>query len=172
MTRRPIPLSERKQDYLFLGFFILNFLIISPIIDLEQLVIKDPANFIYPVWPPAAAIDLVHWWGDNFDPALMARPMWWKMTIWLDLLIFFPFYGVAIYAFSKGYEWIRVPTIIWASIIMTNVTIIMGEELWGEHATGETMMVIMANGPWFFIPALAIWRMWADHPFSIAVKPG
>ena len=39
----------------------------------EPLVIADPNHFTYPLWPPAAMVDLVHWWGRTFDPALMAR---------------------------------------------------------------------------------------------------
>ena len=71
--RSPIPLSERRSDWLFIGFFILNISFITYQVDLEQLVIDDPRDFEYPLWPPAPVVDLVHWWGDNFDPVLMAR---------------------------------------------------------------------------------------------------
>jgi len=40
-------------------------LVITYIIDLEQLVVADPSHFSYPVWPPGPAIDLVHWWGTS-----------------------------------------------------------------------------------------------------------
>lgn len=166
MMSQGLPIFQRRLDLVFVGFFVLNLFIISPIVDLEQLVIADPSNFEYPFWPPAAAIDLVHWWGTNFDPALMARPQWWQMTIWIDALLFFPFYGFATYAWIKGLSWIRIPTIIWGSVLMTNVTIIMGEEFWGDYASEHIGIVVMANLPWFLVPALAIWRMWGDDPFG------
>src|SRR5215204_6380680 len=132
--RAPIPLSRRKLDVVFLIFFAINFGFITYIVDLEQLVIDDPARFTYPLWPPAPFVDLVHWWGRTFDPVLLARPPWWRATIWIDSLLFGPYYAFAIYAFVKGKEWIRVPTIIWGSVMMTNVTIILFEEMVGPYA--------------------------------------
>src|SRR5262249_8813718 len=133
--RDALPLSKRPVDVVFIAFFALNLFFITYIVDLEQLVVADPARFVYPVWPPARLIDLVHWWGRNFDPALMARPPWWRATIWIDVLLFGPFYAFAIYAFARGRGWIRVPTIVWGSVMMTNVTVILFEEMLGTYAT-------------------------------------
>ena len=161
------PLRERKLDYLFVGFFLLNLLFITPIVDLEQLVIDDPNDFKYPIWPPAFFVDLTHWWGSNFDPPLMARPAWWRATIWIDQVFFCPFYAAAIYAFVKGKEWIRNWCFVWASVMMTNVFIICFEEMIGEHATPAAGMVLFANFPWFTVPIVLLWRMWSDpHPFT------
>jgi EXPERA (EXPanded EBP superfamily) len=172
-VRRAIPLRRRPRDLLFVAFFLLNLCFIPYIVDVEQLIIADPAHFQYPLWPPAPLVDLVHWWGRTFDPLLLARPVWWKMTIWIDALGFGPFYTVALYAFLRGRDWIRIPTIIWASVLMTNVTIILGEELAGPHATPQPAMVILANLPWLLVPAAAIVRMTRrDHPFTEAVAAG
>src|SRR5262249_23637681 len=51
-ARRPVPLSRRKGDLLFIAFFLLNLGFITYIVDLEQLVIANPAHFAYPLWPP------------------------------------------------------------------------------------------------------------------------
>jgi hypothetical protein len=115
--RRPIPLRERPIDWLLLGFFIINLGFITYIVDIKQLVIVDRARFEYPLWPPRAMVDLVHWWGGRFDPLLIARPAWWRATIWLDSILFGPFYAVAIYALVKGKEWIRVPAIFWSGVM-------------------------------------------------------
>ena len=73
--REPIPLAERKHDILILAFFWLNILFITYQVDIEQLLIKDPADFEYPIWPLRPVIDAIHWWGETYDPALMARPV-------------------------------------------------------------------------------------------------
>src|SRR5918911_507178 len=104
MSRRTIPLARRPGDIVILAFFLINILFITYIVDLEQLVISDPTNFTYPRWPPPPAVDLIHWWGRTFDPLLLARPAWWKVTIWIDSLFFGPFYLLAIYAYVKGQE--------------------------------------------------------------------
>ncbi|MBN1531829.1 MAG: DUF2781 domain-containing protein [Spirochaetes bacterium] len=165
--RETIPLKERPADIVFLAFFVMNLFFITYIVDLEQLVIPDVRDFIYPVWPLPRMVDLVHWWGWNFDPVLMARPPWWKATIWIDSLLFGPFYAAAIYAFIKGREWIRVPCFLWAGLMIANVTIIMSEEYFGPHATPTPLAVTLANLPWFLFPVLLTARMWLrEHPFT------
>ena len=167
-----IPLNKRPVDWIIIAFFAINLGFITYIVDVEQLIIPDPQHFQYPIWPPAPLVDLVHWWGKNFDPVLLARPPWWKATIWIDSLFFGPFYAFAIYAFLKGKEWIRIPTIIWASVMMTNVTIILSEETWGPHATPRLGMVLFANAPWFLLPIALITRMArAERPFSEVTAP-
>jgi hypothetical protein len=162
--RQTIPLKQRRIDYIYIAFFLLNLLVITYSIDLEQLVIKDPSKFQYPIWPLGFIIDYVHWWGNTFDPLLLARPVWWKATIWLDAVFFGPYYAFAVYAFIKGKDWIRVPTLIIMSILFTNVFIILSEEIWGTIAAKNLPIVLFANAAWFLFPAFLIWKMW-KHPF-------
>lgn len=171
MTTR-IPLRERRGDVVILAFFLLNLLAITYIVDIEQLIIPDPYHFRYPLWPPPFAVDLIHWWGRTFDPVLMARPVWWKATIWIDALFFGPFYAVAIYAYSTAREWIRVPSLIYASVMLTNVTIILSEEAFGPHRTPHLGMVLAANALWVLIPLYILYRMGrAEHPFTRRSAP-
>jgi len=166
-VREVIPLSQRRIDLPILGFFWFNILFVSYGISLEQLVVPNPESFEYPLWPPPFLIDLVHWWGRAFDPVLWARPVWYQMTIWLDVLLFGPFYVVAIYAFTKGHDWIRIPSIVYASILFTNVFIILGEELMGPHAAEPFLPVLLANAGWLVFPILIVYRMSrTDHPFT------
>ena len=163
-----IALKNRPLDIAFIGFFSINLVLVTYMIDLEQLVISDPDNFSYPLWPPEWMIDLVHWYGRTFDPVLMARPAWWQATIWIDNIFFGPYYAVAIYAFWKGKNWIRFVSIMWASVMLTNVTIILFEEINGQHATPEIGRVLLANTAWVVFPILVLYRMWKSiHPFSV-----
>ena len=57
----------------------------------------------------------------NFDPLLIARPPFFKVTIWLDNLLYGPFYLIAIYAYIKGKEWIRLPSIVYAVSMISGV---------------------------------------------------
>lgn len=171
LKSRIVPLSRRPGDIALVAFFIVNLLFISYIVDLEQLVIPDPAHFTYPVWPPPAAVDLIHWYGHTFDPVLIARPAWWKVTTGIDAVLFGPFYLVAIYAFIKGKQWIRIPSLIYASMLLTNVLIILGEEIYGEHATPQLPIVLMLNLPWLLFPIYILYRMWRyPQPFEAAEK--
>jgi hypothetical protein len=169
MTRRPIPLAQRPWDYVFLAFFLLNFCFITYIVDLEQLVIANPAHFTSPLWPPAPLVDMVHNYARALDPLVLARPAWWKMTIWFDALGFGPFYAASIYAYIRGRDWIRLPSLLYGASIITIVCIILSEEYGGPHATPHFAIVLLLNLPWIIIPALIIVRMWrAEHPFTHA----
>jgi emopamil binding protein len=164
-----VPLRERKFDFVFIGFLALNALFITYIVDLEQLVVADPRNFQYPIWPPAPLIDLVHWYGNHFDPLLMARPPFWRMTIWIDVLLFGPFYFFALYAFIRGRDWIRVPALVWSGIMLANVLIILMDERYGVTPAPNFGLVVAFNLSWLLFPLLMILRMRRDHPFTRAV---
>ena len=160
MPAPPLPLSKRPVDIAIIIFFIINLFFITYIVDIEQLVIANTDHFQYPLWPPAKMVDLVHWYGKNFDPVLMARPAWWRATIWIDALFFGPFYVFAIYAYIKDRKWIRFASIIWASVMLTNVTIILFEESVGEYASPELFRVYMANAAWVIFPVIVLYRTW------------
>lgn len=154
-----MPLRRRPIDVIFIFFFTLNATFITYIVDIEQLTIPDTSNFDYPLWPPAPLVDLVHWYGNNFDPLLMARPPFWQMTIWIDVIFFGPFYFFAIYAFVRGRNWIRVPALVWSGMMMSNVLIILMEERFGEFAAPNFWQVLGANLAWLLLPVATIWRM-------------
>ena len=162
-----IPLSRRPIDIVILVFFVINLLFITYIVDLEQLVIPDASNFTYPTWPPPAAVDLIHWYGHTYDPVLIARPVWWKMTILIDALLFGPFYVAAIYAFVKGKNWIRIPCFLYSAMLFTNVVIILGEERFGTYQAPNFGIVFMLNLPWLLFPILISGRMLSSNtPFN------
>ena len=167
--RETLPLGKRKIDIAILAYFVFNLVFITYLFDLEQIVIPDTSNWNYPIWPPRFIVDLGHWWGQRFDPLLYARPVWWRATIWIDAILFGPYYAFAIFAFVKGREWIRIPSIIYSSVMLTNVTIIMSEEFAGPHASASALVVLAANASWIAFPVLILVRMIRhDHPFSVA----
>jgi len=98
--------------------------------------------------------------------------VWWKMTIWIDNLAFGPFYVVAIYAWARGRNWIRLPSLLYSAVMLTNVTIILGEEFAGPHASPHFAIVLLANLPWLLVPLAIIVRMWrSPTPFTAAQSP-
>lgn len=170
--RRPIPLRRRPLDAALIAFFAVNLLFTTYVVSLEQIVIDDIQRYTPPPWPPQALLDLVHWWERTYDPLLVARPAWYRATIWLDVLVFGPYYAAAIWAFWKGRDWIRIPSVIWASMLFTNVFIILFDEWRGAHASPAPWVVTAANAAWAIVPLVVVWRMArSDHPFTEEV-PG
>lgn len=167
MNRDTIPFWRRRRDVLIVGVFLLNLCFITYMVDIEQLIISDPSHFTYPIWPPHFMVDVVHWYGRTFDPLLIARPVWWKMMILIDAVFFGPFYVIATYAYVKGKEWIRVPSFIYASALITITTIILGEEIYRPFASPQLPIVLLLNAPWILMPLFIIVRMWrVPQPFT------
>jgi len=149
------------------AFFAVNLFFTTYVVSLEQVVIADPLHFTPPFWPPLPLLALVHWWEKTYDPLLLARPAWYRATIWLDVLAFGPFYAFAIYAFARGRDWIRTPALLWAASLFTNVVIILFDELYGTHATPHPLTVVAANAAWLLFPVLVVWRLClGEHPFT------
>jgi EXPERA (EXPanded EBP superfamily) len=167
----PMPLTRRTLDIIFLAFFLLNLLFITYVVDLEQLIIPDASHFTYPAWPPPAAVDMIHSYGKQFDPLLIARPVWWKMTILLDAVFFGPFYIAAIVAFVRGRNWIRIPCFLYSGMIFANVAIILGEERFGPYLAPNFGLVLLLNLPWLLIPILLTMRMLGSETPFTATEP-
>jgi EXPERA (EXPanded EBP superfamily) len=162
-----VPLRRRRFDVIFIAFFIVNLGFITYFFDIEQITVPNAIHMAhYPAWPPAPVVNLVQWYGRHWDPLLMARPAFFRATIWIDVIAFGPFYAFAIYAFVRGRDWIRVPALVWSGIMMANVAIILFEERYGVYRTPHFGMVLGANLTWFLLPVAVIVRMSWDHPFS------
>jgi hypothetical protein len=176
--RTAIPIKERDLprrviDIILLVFFFINIIFICYLFDIEQLIISGADHeFIRdngfqafvdagmaPIWPPKFIIQLNHFVG-QFDKALFYRDPWWQATIWIDVVIFGPFYIVAIIAFIRGFNWIRIPAIMWATMMLTNVAIIFIVEFTDpKYAGGKPLPIIAANLLWILMPILLITRM-------------
>jgi emopamil binding protein len=166
MKNQTIPFSQRRVDWIFVSFFLINLFFITYIVDIEQLIVPNPSHFQQPLWPPASMVKLIHAYGSSFDPLLMARPQWWKMTIWIDVLFYGPFYVLAIYAFVKGKDWIRIPAIFYSGMMFADVFIILGEEFAGPHAAPNFPFVLALNLPWLLVPIFLTLRLRKEHPFA------
>ena len=99
----------------------------------------------------------------------MARPPFWKMTIWIDVLWNGPFYVAAIYAIIRAREWIRVPALVWCGSMTAVVAIILSEEYSGVHAAPHFGFVLALNLPWLLLPLGTLIRMAREHPLA---EPG
>ena len=91
---------------------------------MEQVLVADPKLYgppgpHTPRWPPAPCVAAIHWWGRTADRLVLARPVWFKVAIWLEVLVQAPFYVVAIFAFLRRANWIRTPAIVYCTVLLT-----------------------------------------------------
>jgi hypothetical protein len=68
---------------------------------------------------------------------------------------------------SKGKEWIRLPSIIYAVSMISGVIMILSEEAFGQYHTSHLALVIAANASWIIFPLIILFRMGLnEHPFT------
>ena len=40
-----------------------------------------------PIWPPAPFVRAIHWWAFGWDKLVLARPLWFRIAICLEILV-------------------------------------------------------------------------------------
>ena len=112
-----------------------------------------------PAWPPAPCVRAIHWWGKTADKLVLARPVWFQVAIWLEIVVQAPFYAVAIYAFLRRKNWIRLPAVVYAVVLLTIMPIVLGEQYFGEHATDKPALVTAVYAAYVVMPLAVLYRV-------------
>jgi hypothetical protein len=116
------------------------------------------------------------------DSLILANPRFAQITVgYVSALLFGVFYLVLIYAFARGREWIRLPAIFYAGMVVMGTTVYLGVGLLGDAplfqvacGSGSTYDYTFAsaakslayNLPYPLMGLLLVTRMWRDHPFT------
>jgi emopamil binding protein len=80
-----------------------------------------------------------------------------------------PFYVVLVFALVKGKNWIQLPAVVYATMIVTLTGIVVfGVEFFGDPATrtGNPPKFLAFNLPYVLVPLLLLIRMRAARPFT------
>ena len=86
-------------------------------------------------------------------------------------MLFRPFHLIALYALFAGKDWIRIPSIIYASVVITITTnFLIGEvyEQFFSYLADDTWVIFFLNIPWILVPLVLLYRMIAggEHPMT------
>jgi hypothetical protein len=167
-------LSQRTLDHLSVVMFI-AMLFFSSTLDLVpgltgpgKLTRERTAELS---WPPPALVDLFWVWGE-WDPLLVSNPTWLEFMAFASVPYMF-FYMAAIFAFAtqRG-EWIRTPTIVWASMLSYSVVVILLAETYGDVPPPSLPIVYAAYSAYVYFPVYMIWRVGRSGPvFPAAAAP-
>ena len=171
----PIPLRERRRDWFFIVVFAM-FASTSALIDTANTVgrpnphSRNPmARFVY---------DQV----GGIDPVLIANPRFVQLTVgFVSAMLFGTFYLVLIYAFVRGREWIRLPAVFYAGMVVMGTGVYLGVGILGDaplfalacgpgsgfdYKAPSALTSIAVNVPYPLVALLLVARMWRAHPFA------
>jgi hypothetical protein len=168
--REPIPLSKRLIDrFLFIPFFILGTLF-TLVVNVAQIgIIASKPN---PYWRTKVFAHYIRWYRNTLDPRLIIlRSPFCQSTLWWDIFLFRPFHLLALYALFAGKDWIRIPSIIYASVVITITTNFLVGEIYEQflsYLADDTWAIFFLNIPWILVPLILLYRMitGGEHPMT------
>jgi emopamil binding protein len=158
-----LPLRERRVD-LFFAVVFAAFTVTSLISDLLPTIGVDfsrpSANFF---------AQSNYWYAHDADPLFMHPPVWMRIVTGLSAFVYMPFYIVLVAALIRGWNWIQLPSVIYATMIATLTgVVVFGVEFFGEEAwrTQNPGKFLAFNLPYVLIPLLLLVRMRKPAPFT------
>jgi hypothetical protein len=158
-----LPLRRRRIDIFFAVVFA-AFTVTSVISDLLPTIGVDfsrpSSNFF---------ANANYWYAHDADPLFMHPPAWMRIVTGLSAFAYMPFYIVLVIALLKGLNWIQLPAVIYATMIVSITgVIVFGVEFFGESAmrTQNPGKFLVFNLPYVLVPLLLLVRMRKPRPFS------
>ncbi|WP_328614452.1 DUF2781 domain-containing protein [Amycolatopsis sp. NBC_00355] len=158
-----LPLRDRKIDVFFAVLFSV-FTVTSLISDLLPTVGVDfsqpSSNFL---------VNSNWWYAHDADPLFMHPPDWMRIVTGLSAFVYMPFYVVLVFALLGGKNWIQLPAVVYATMIVTLTgVVVFGVEFFGDPAmrTGNPAKFLAFNLPYVLVPLLLLIRMRAPKPFT------
>lgn len=158
-----LPLRRRGFDWVFIIFF--SWAIVS-------CLISDAIPTLGIAQTPDSPNILAQWnyaYASVNDPLFLNPPVWMRFVTGLSAFVYMPFYFFLVYALIRGRNWIQLPSVIYATLIVgiTGV-IVFGVEFFGEPEwrTPNPLGFLAYNSLYVLIPLLLLIRMRKPEPFS------
>jgi hypothetical protein len=158
-----LALRQRKVDIFFAVVFT-AFTVTSIISDLLPTVGVDfshpSSNFF---------VQSNYWYAHDADVLFMHPPDWMRIATGLSAFVYMPFYIMLVISLLTGRNWIQLPSVIYATMIVTLTGIVIfGVEFFGDPATrtGNPVKFLLFNTPYVLLPLLLLIRMRKPLPFT------
>jgi hypothetical protein len=158
-----LPLRKRPYDIAFIvifGLFIITCIISDSVEGLGLDQVANSSNL------------LVQWnytYSSNFDPLYQSHPLWLRFISGTSAFVYVGFYILLIISLVKGFNWIQLYSVIYATMIISLTGIpIFGVEFFGPvgERTPNPGIFLLYNGPYILFPLLLLIRMRKPLPFT------
>jgi len=157
-----LPLRHRPIDLFFVGIFSL-FIVTCIISDsVEGLGLDQVAN------SPNILVQWNYTYSSQFDPLYQSHPLWLRFISGTSAFVYVGFYVILIISLIKGWNRIQLPSVIYATMIISLTAIpIFGVEFFGPvgERTPNPLVFLLYNGPYVLVPLLLLIRMRSPWPF-------
>lgn len=100
------------------------------------------------------------------DRLLCVNPVWFKTMTTFAVCYNLPYYFLALYAFIRGKEIIRIPSIIWAVIMTVFLWTMIAEQKYGIYPSQNFDEIFIPYVAFAIIPWIVVLRVIGSHPFT------
>jgi hypothetical protein len=158
-----LPLRKRPIDIVFLVVFSLF---------IVTCIISDSVEGLGLDQVPNSPNILVQWnytYASQFDPLYQSHPVWLRFISGTSAFVYVGFYVLLIISIVKGFNWIQLYSVIYATMIISLTGIpIFGDEFFGPvgQRTPNPLIFLCYNGPYILFPLLLLIRMRKPLPFA------
>ena len=168
----PIPLRERKRDW----FFIIMFVLFA-----STSFLTDPVTLVGRPDPNSRWFMSRFVYHSGTDSLILVDPRFVQVTVGTSAVLFGVFYLVLIYAFARGREWIRLPAVFYAGMVVMGTGVYLAVGLLGDAplfhlACGPDSIYdykfvsaaksLAYNLPYPVVALLLVARISRAHPFT------
>jgi hypothetical protein len=112
-----------------------------------------------------------YYYAASWDPLFLDAPPFLRLICGIDLFVFGPFYLVAIYAFVRRRDWIRIPGLLYATAMLYSMVVYFGAELWTERGRANLALVFLINVPYPIVAVALAVRLRRPAPFATPTLP-
>lgn len=119
-----------------------------------------------PLWPPLFVLEQLVKYGQDCDRLMIHNPPWFRAVMFGDVCVLGPYYIGAAYALAAKRRWIRIPTFIYATHVLTVAPLLIVEHLYGPFASPAPVKVLAFYAPYWILPIVMMWRMRRSDPFA------
>ena len=160
---RNLPLARRPIDVFFLVIFS---------VFIVTCVISDSVEGLGLDQVPDSSNILVRWnyrYSSHYDPLYGSHPLWLRFISGTSAFVYVLFYVLLLFALVKGWNWIQLYAVIYATMIISLTAIpIFGVEFFGPpgQRTPDPVVFLLYNGPYVLVPLLLLIRMRKPMPFT------
>jgi hypothetical protein len=158
-----LPLRKRPIDIFFLvifSLFIVTCIISDSVEGLGLDQTADSTNIL---------VQWNYWYSSNFDPLYQSHPLWLRFISGTSAFVYVIFYVLLIISIIKRWNWIQLPSVIYATMIIALTGIpIFGVEFFGGpgERTPNPGIFLAYNLPYIVVPLILLIRMRKPKPFT------
>ncbi|ORB75859.1 DUF2781 domain-containing protein [Mycobacterium scrofulaceum] len=169
----PIPLRERRRDWFFIVMY--SFFALTS-------ALADTVNTVGHPDPRSGYFMARFLYNAGTDSLLIANPRFVQVSVgYVSAMLFGVFYLVLIYAFVRGRDWIRLPAVFYAGMVVMGTGVYLAVGLLGDaplfhlacgpnsnydYAFLNAAQSLAYNLPYPLTGLLLVARMWRDRPFT------